>query len=69
MWAALSNCFEKMDKNEESVKCSKWVERVKDKEQFAMNKLAMLYKAKGDFEKAAYYFEEDLKRRKNNESF
>lgn len=34
-----------------------------------MNKLAMLYKAKGDLDKAAYYFKEDLQRRSNKDGF
>lgn len=40
MWAALTNCFDKLHKKEDAEKCAQWVNRVKDKEQFAMNKLA-----------------------------
>ena len=67
MWAALTNCFDKMDKGDDAAKCAQWVDRVKDKEMFAMNKLAMLYKARGDMDKAAYYFREDLNRRGNKD--
>lgn len=69
MWAALSQCFERLDKHDEAQKAAKWVERVKDKEQFAMNKLASLYRQKGDNDKAAYYFEADLQRRQNKEGY
>ena len=69
MWAALSQCFERIEKHEEAQKAAKWVERVKDKEQFAMNKLAGLYKQKGDHDKAAYYFREDLARRQNRDGY
>jgi hypothetical protein len=48
MWAALSNCFEKMEKREEAIKCTEWVERVKDKEAYAMHKLAKLHLQNGD---------------------
>ena len=60
MWAALANCFEKMDKNEEAIKCTHWVDRVKDKEAFAMHKLAKLHLQQGDETKAAQYFIENL---------
>ena len=60
MWAALSNCLEKLGKPEDAGKAAEWVRRVKDKEQFAMNKLAQLYKQKNDHDKAAYYYRADL---------
>jgi anaphase-promoting complex subunit 8 len=60
MWAALANCFDKMDKPEEAIKCTKWVERVKDKEAFAMHKLAKLHLQQGDEPKAVQYFLENL---------
>jgi anaphase-promoting complex subunit 8 len=60
MWAALANCFEKMDKNEEAIKCTHWVDRVKDKEAFAMHKLAKLHLQQGDETKASQYFIENL---------
>lgn len=52
MWAALSNCFDKMGKPEEAIKCTQWVDRVKDKEAFAMHKLAKLHLQQGDEVKA-----------------
>lgn len=60
MWAALANCFDKMDKPEEAIKCSEWVERVKDKEAFAMHKLAKMYLKTGNIEKAVHYYKENL---------
>jgi hypothetical protein len=49
-----------MDKPEEAIKCTKWVERVKDKEAFAMHKLAKLHLQQGDEPKAVQYFLENL---------
>jgi len=43
MWAAMANCYEKMDKPQEAIKCTQWAERVKDKEAIALHKLAKLY--------------------------
>ena len=43
MWAALANCYEKLDKPEEAIKCTQRAERVKDKEAIALHKLAKLY--------------------------
>ncbi len=63
MWAALAHCFEKMEKNVEAIKCTQWADRVKDKEAFAMHKLAKLYQTTGDVQKAAHYFLENLNRK------
>ncbi len=54
-----------MDKPKEAIKCSEWVERVKDKESFAMHKLAKLYLQTGEVEKAVKYFIENLNRSKD----
>ena len=43
MWAALAQCFDRMEKPREAIKCTEWVERVKDKESQAMYRLAKLH--------------------------
>ena len=63
MWAALGNCYEKMDSPTESKKCYEWSERVKDREAIALHKLGKLYVQTGDLEKAAICFVENIKRR------
>jgi anaphase-promoting complex subunit 8 len=68
MWAALANCFEKLEKRQEAIKCTEWGERVKDKEAVALHQLAKLYLQSGEFEKAAECFVEDLHRREMENS-
>jgi anaphase-promoting complex subunit 8 len=63
MWNAMGNCYEKMDKKEEAIKCHERAERFKDKEGIALHKLAKLYILIGDREKAAICFKENLKRK------
>ena len=63
MWAALGNCYEKMDSRTEAQKCYEWSERVKDREAIALHKLGKLYVQTGDNEKAAICFVENIKRR------
>jgi len=63
MWAALGNCFDKLEKRQEAIKCTEWGERVKDKEAVALHQLAKLYMQSGDFDKAADCFIENLTRR------
>ena len=62
MWAALANCYEKLDKPEEAIKCTQRAERVKDKEAIALHKLAKLYMQRGEEDKAARCFSENLQR-------
>jgi anaphase-promoting complex subunit 8 len=52
-----------MGKQNEAVKCTERVERVKDKESIALHKLARLYAQMGDIQKAAICFEENLARK------
>ena len=56
MWAALANCYERLDKPEEAIKCTQKAERVKDKEAIALHKLAKLYMMRGEDDKAAQCF-------------
>jgi anaphase-promoting complex subunit 8 len=63
MWNAMSNCYEKMDKNIEAKKCSERAERFKDKEGIALHKLAKLYITMDELERAATCFELNLKRK------
>jgi len=65
MWAAMAQCYEKMGKSDEALKCTERVERVKDKESIALHKLARLYAQMGDKKKASICFEENLQRRDN----
>lgn len=62
MWAALANCYERLDKGEEALKCTQRAERVKDKEAIALHKLAKLYLLRGEEDKAAQCFQENLNR-------
>ena len=62
MWAALANCYERLDKPEEAIKCTQKAERVKDKEAIALHKLAKLYMMRGEDDKAAQCFQENLTR-------
>ena len=62
MWAALANCYERLDKHDEAIKCTQRAERVKDKEAIAMHKLAKLYMLRGEDDKAAHCFQENLQR-------
>ena len=62
MWAALANCYERLDKHDESLKCTQRAERVKDKEAIALHKLAKLYLLRGEEDKAAQCFQENLNR-------
>lgn len=62
MWAALANCYERLDKHDEAIKCTQRAERVKDKEAIAMHKLAKLYMMRGEDDKAASCFQENLSR-------
>jgi anaphase-promoting complex subunit 8 len=63
MWNAISNCYEKMDRKEEAAKCHEKAERCKDKEGIALHKLAKLYIAMGENQKAAFCYLENLKRK------
>jgi tetratricopeptide (TPR) repeat protein len=56
MWAAMGNCYEKMGKHDEAIKCTSRAERVKDKEAIVLHKLAKLYVQAGDYDKAAACF-------------
>ena len=56
MWAALANCYERLDKRDEAIKCTQRAERVKDKEAIALHKLAKLYMIHGEDDKAASCF-------------
>ena len=69
MWAALGNCFDKLEKRQEAIKCAEWSERVKDKEAVALHQLAKLYLQSGEFEKAADCFIENLNRKEMENSF
>ena len=60
MWAALANCYEKLDKPDEAIKCTQRAEKVKDKEAIALHKLAKLYDQRGEDDKAARCFHENL---------
>jgi len=40
MWNAMSNCYEKMGRRAEAVRCSERSERFKDKEGISLLKLA-----------------------------
>ena len=62
MWAALANCYEKLDKPDEAIKCTQRAEKVKDKEAIALHKLAKLYMQRGEEDKAARCFQENLQR-------
>ena len=62
MWAAMGNCYEKMDKHEEAIKCTQRAERVKDKEAIALHKLAKLYVQTREYDKAAACFQDNLAR-------
>ena len=64
----MSNCYRKLGKNQEAIRCSERAERFKDKEGIALHKLAKLYVSIGDQEKAAICFELNLKRKGNEES-
>lgn len=63
MWAAMAQCYDKMGKQNEAIKCTERVERVKDKESIALHKLARLYVQIGEVQKAAICFEENLTRK------
>ena len=63
MWNAMGNCYEKMDRKEEAVKCHERAERFKDKEGIALHKLAQLFISMGESHKAATCFVENLKRK------
>ena len=63
MWNAMGNCYEKMDRKEEAVKCHERAERFKDKEGIALHKLAQLFISMGESHKAATCFIENLKRK------
>ena len=67
MWAALGNCYEKMDKHEEAIKCTQKAERVKDKEAIALHKLAKLQVQTREFDKAAACFQDNLARQDKEE--
>ena len=63
MWNAMSNCYKRMGKTAEAMRCNERAERVKDKEGIALHKLAKLYVQIGDAEKAAICFQLNLKRK------
>ena len=69
MWAALANCFEKLEKKQEAIKCTEWGERVKDKEAIALHQLAKLYLYSNEFDKAAVCFAENLQRKEMDNTF
>jgi anaphase-promoting complex subunit 8 len=62
MWVALANCYEKLGMNDEAIKCTQRAERVKDKEAIALHKLAKLYLLRGEEDKAAQCFQDNLTR-------
>jgi len=62
MWVALANCYEKLGMNDEAIKCTQRAERVKDKEAIALHKLAKLYLIRGEEDKAAQCFQDNLTR-------
>jgi anaphase-promoting complex subunit 8 len=63
MWNAMGNCYEKMDRKAEAIKCHERAERFKDKEGIALHKLAKLYIQMSEMDKAAICFKENLKRK------
>jgi anaphase-promoting complex subunit 8 len=63
MWNAMSNCYEKMGRRAEAVRCSERSERFKDKEGISLFKLAQLYEAMGKTTKAADCFMKILKKK------
>ena len=63
MWNAMSNCYKRMGKTAEAMRCTERAERFKDKEGIALHKLAKLYVQIGDSEKAAICFSLNLKRK------
>ena len=75
MWTALASCYEKLEKKQEAIKCYKKALVFKDKEGtfnllnllgIALYKIAKLYISLGDDEKAAAFFEENLKKCNTN---
>lgn len=63
MWNAVGNCYEKMDKKQESVKCFERAEHCKDKEGIALHMLAKLYAQIGYQNKALLCFQLHLSRK------
>ena len=63
----MGNCYEKMDRKEEAIKCHERAERFKDKEGIALHRLAKLYIQIGEMDKAAICFKENLKRKDQEE--
>jgi len=60
MWTAMCNCYNKMGKKAEALRCNERAERFKDKEGIALHKLAKLYVSIGDTDKAATCFKLNL---------
>jgi anaphase-promoting complex subunit 8 len=70
MWTALAANYEKVEKKQEAIKCYKKAILVKDKEGIedylelgmALYRIAKLYASLGEEDKAAEYFEENMKK-------
>ena len=67
MWTAIGLCYEKLDKKQEAIKCYEKAIFCKDREGIALFKMAKLYNAIGDSDKAAICFKENLCRNVNEE--
>ena len=67
MWTAIGLCYEKLDKKQEAIKCYEKAIFCKDREGIALYKMAKLYNAIGDIDKAAICFKENLCRNVNEE--
>mgnify|MGYP003881369989 CR=1 FL=1 len=63
MWCAMAECFEKMDRPEDAIKCYLRAEGNTDREGLALGKLARLYSAQGKADSAAHYYEKVLARK------
>lgn len=63
MWSAMSGCYEKMRKLRDATKCLERAQQLKDSEGIALFKLAKLYVAMNEVEKAVVCFEENLSKK------
>lgn len=64
----MCNCYNKMGKKAEALRCNERAERFKDKEGIALHKLAKLYVSIGDTDKAATCFKLNLQRKEGQET-
>jgi anaphase-promoting complex subunit 8 len=63
MWSAMGEWYQNIKKTRDATKCFEKAEKFKDTEGIALFKLAKLYSSMDEKQKAAAWFEEDLKRR------